>query len=578
MSDSVGGAQSTAVASRRQQKAEELCAASLRALSGDAGLHFRGRRLFRGRRALPLPAAHLNPSRESDDFGSFRGAADGMALRLTLSDAALHKRLCPADPVARMLFELLEQFRVEALAPLDMPGLANNLRHRHEQWSLAFHHSGLAETARGLLLYTVAQICRARVTAQPVIEATEGLIEATRMALAPVLGHDLAGLRRWRADQAAYSTHALAIARTVAQMVLDAGEAGDAQGEAFDDEDAQRKLFSLWTDFDGEDGDGLAAARFGSGRVLDGAGDGYRVFTTAYDQEARSATLVRAALLREYRERLDRRIAAQGLHVARLARQLKALLAVPAHHAWEGSQEEGSIDGRRLSQLIASPTERRLFRIERQEPAADCVVSFLIDCSGSMRQYIEPVAMLVDVFARALEQAGAASEVLGFTTGAWNGGRALRDWQRAGRPAHPGRLNEVFHTVFKDADTPWRRARPDIAALLKSDLFREGVDGEAVDWACARLEGRSEGRRLLVVISDGSPMDSATDLANEAHYLDHHLRAVVARREQEGAVEIYGVGVGLDLSACYRRSRVIDLSAGLRNEVFSEIVAMVARR
>jgi cobaltochelatase CobT len=132
--------------------------------------------------------------------------------------------------------------------------------------------------------------------------------------------------------------------------------------------------------------------------------------------------------------------------------------------------------------------------------------------------------------------------------------------------------------VFKDAETPWRRARADIAALLKADLFREGVDGEAVDWACARLAGRSESRRLLIVVSDGSPMDSATHLANDEHYLDHHLREVVQRQEQEGAVEIYGVGVGLDLSAYYRRSQVIDLSAALRNEVFSEIVGMIARR
>ena len=132
--------------------------------------------------------------------------------------------------------------------------------------------------------------------------------------------------------------------------------------------------------------------------------------------------------------------------------------------------------------------------------------------------------------------------------------------------------------VFKDADTPWRRARPDIAALLKSDLFREGVDGEAIDWACARLRGRSEGRRLLIVISDGSPMDSATQLANDAHYLDHHLREVVARHAQQGGVEVYGVGVGLDLSPYYRRNRVIDAVSPLRNEVFSQIVAMIARR
>jgi cobaltochelatase CobT len=460
-----------------------------------------------------------------------------------------------------------------------MPGLVNNLRHRHEQWSLAFHRSGLTETARGILLYTVAQVCRARVTAQPVVDATEGLIEATRMALAPVLGHDLGGLRRRRGDQATYARHALAIAHAVARMIHDTGEGGDDRRDESDGKDDDRKLFSLWMDFEGEgDGEGVAAASSGYSRVLDEADNGYRVFTTAYDQEVRAASLVRSALLREYRERLDRRIAGQGLSIPRLARELKALLAVPARNGWDGAQEEGCIDGRVLARLIASPTERRLFRIERQEPMADCVVSFLIDCSGSMKQHIESVAMLVDVFARALEQAGVASEVLGFSTGAWNGGRALRDWQRAGRPRHPGRLNEICQMVFKDADTPWRRARPDIAALLKPDLFREGIDGEAVEWACARLEGRSERRRLLIVISDGSPMDSATQLANDPHYLDHHLREVVARREQQGAVEIYGVGVGLDLSPYYRRSQIVDLPGSVGNQVFSEIVALVARR
>ena len=521
-------------------------------------------------------APHLSPSLEDDDFGSFRGAADGLALRLLHSDAALHRSLAPDDALARLLFGQLEQFRVESLAREDMPGLARNLRHRHVQWSLAFHHSGLTETAQGLLLYTVAQVCRSRVSAQPVVEATEDLIEATRMAIVPQLGNDLAGLRRQRHDQAAYAVHALAIARVVAGMVLDA-QAANAKvgnGEAED----KRSRFTLWLDIDGSDGDGIATAASGDSTVLDAASGDYRIFTTAYDREIRPAAGVRAALLDELRERLDRRIVGQGVNVARLARELKALLAQPVRDGWDGAQEQGRIDGRRLAQLVVSPTERRLFRIEREEPAADCVVSFLVDCSGSMKQHIESVALMVDVFVRALEQAGVASEVLGFTTGAWNGGRALRDWRRAGQPQHPGRLNEACHMVFKDADTPWRRARRAIAALLKADLFREGIDGEAVDWACTRLDGRTERRRLLVVLSDGCPMDSATNLANDAHYLDDHLREVVARREQGGAVEIYGVGVGLDLSPYYRSSQALDLSASVSNEAIREIVAMIAGR
>lgn len=577
-----GGAAGPQAAARAQQRVEELCAASIRAISGERDLHFRARRLHRGGQALPLFGPHLQPSLEDDDFGSFRGAADGIALRLALSDAALHRSVMPADPVRRWVFELLEQCRVEALAPADMPGLARNLRHRFEAWSLAFYRSGLTETDHGMLLYTVAQVVRAKVTAQPVVELTEDLIEAMRMKLAPRLGHSLAALRRARFDQAAYAAHALAIAAEVDAMLQQEAAARRAAGgsEAQDkvETDARQRAFSLLVDFDAEVEEGIAVVDIGASRALSDAAGGYRVFSTAYDREDRAASLVRAAQLDEFRARLDQRIAGQGINLGRLSRQLGALLSSPARDGWDDDQESGRIDGRRLARLVSSPAERRLFRIERQLPVADAVVGFLIDCSGSMRQHIEAVATMVDVFVRALELAGVPSEVLGFSTGAWNGGRAQRDWQRAGRQRHPGRLNEVQHLVFKDADQPWRRSRRGIAALLKADLFREGIDGEAVDWACNRLAARGLPRQLLVVISDGCPMDGATALANDAQYLDQHLREVVARRSALGGCEIYGLGVGLDLSVYYDRCTALDLSAPLGNPAFDEVVAMLAGR
>jgi cobaltochelatase CobT len=563
---------------RHAQQVDELCAAFVRAFSGQPNLHFRAQRLHRGRQPLPWYAPHLHPSPERDDFTSFRGTADGLALRLSASDAALHESLRPEEPVERMLFEMLEQYRVESLAPEAMPGMRRNLRHRHEQWSLSFHHSGLTDTARGLLLYAVAQICRARVSGQQVVEETEDMLEATRFALSPLIGHALAGLRRERADQAAYAVHARAIARTVAAMLHAAGQEGEEgrQDREAEPDDDKRNVFSLVADMDREIVEAFTTADAGRSPLLEGEGVAYRVFTTDYDREHEATAMVRRELLVELRETLDRSIAAQGINIARLARELRALLAEPQREGWDGAQEEGRIDGRRLAQLVASPTERRLFRTERFEPVADCVVGFLIDCSGSMKAHAESVAMLVDVMARALEQAGVASEILGFTTGAWNGGRARRDWLRAGRPAHPGRLNERCHLVFKEAGTPWRRARPAIAALLKPDLFREGCDGEAVDWACERLGARSEERKLLIVLSDGSPMDSATNLANDAHYLDHHLQDVVARHEQAGRIGIAGVGVGLDLSPYYSRSHVLDLAAAGGAAMFRELIALIA--
>ena len=567
-----------ASATRHQQRIDDLCAASIRALSGQAGLHFRGRRLFRGDKALPPFAPHLSPKPEVDDFHSFRGAADAMALRLRLADADLHKSLRPTEPMERMVFEMLEQFRVEALAPTDMPGMVHNLRHRFEAWSMAFYNSGLTETSKGMLLYTVAQITRSRVTAQPVIEATEDAIESTRMSIVRSLGHGLAGLRRHRFDQAAFANHALSIAHLVAGMLAAYDLEEVASADDSDTEPDDKPLdFNLWMDFDGEDGDeGFTTASAGRSRTLTESGGVYRIFTDAFDTEVHAATLVRSAVLQEYRERLDRRIEQQGLSVARLARELNAVLATPVRDGWLHGQEEGYIDGRKLSQLITSPSERRLFRLEQYASVADGAVSFLIDCSGSMREHIESVAILVDVMARALDQIGVVTEVLGFTTNAWNGGRAQKAWMRAGRPPHPGRLNEVAHLVFKDSDTSWRRARPAMGTLLKSDLFREGVDGEAVTWAAQRLLHRHDGRRLLMVFSDGSPTDGATTLANDAHYLDHHLCHVVAELQAQGEVEIYGVGVGLDLSPYYRNNRALDLSHSVTQAVLREIVSMLA--
>jgi cobaltochelatase CobT len=568
-----------AAATRRQQRIDELCAAAIRALAADPALQLRGRRLWRGATLLPRCGPHLEPSAEAgDDFGSFRGAADGMALRQAWSDAALHRCRVPADRTERWVFELLEQLRCDSFA--DLPGVRANLRHRFVAWSQAFHASGLADTDRGLLLYTLAQIVRSRVGGEPVVEATEDLIEATRAAIVPEIGTALAGLRRTRRDQAAYAGHALAIARWAAASLAAAGDgAGRAQrGEDADTDAARDARFALWTDFDADADDGIAQVASGDSRVFADAGRAYRVFSTAYDREQRAGVGIRRALLDEYRAQIDRRIAEQGLNAARLARELQALLAVPVRDGWDDGEEEGRIDARRLAQLVASPAERRLFRRERTLPQADCAVAILIDCSGSMRGPIESVALLADLLARAVEGAGADCELLGFTTGDWNGGRARRDWQRAGRPRHPGRLAERCHLVFKDADTPWSRARRDIAALLKADRFREGIDGEAVDWACERLLARDVARRLLWVVSDGSPMDGATALANDAHYLDHHLRDVVARRVAEGAVEIGGIGVGLDLGPYYPRSVALDPEAGIGNAILVEIVRGLAGR
>lgn len=566
-------------AAREQQRTEELCSAAIRALAREPDLHFRGRRLHRGRRRLPAFAPHLHPGVGRDDFGSFRGAADGLALRLRGSDARLHAALAPAEPVRRMLFDALEQFRVESLAPAAWPGVRHNLEHRFERWTEAWLASRLHETSRGLFLFAVMQTLRARVFGQPVPEAIDDLVEATRFRLAPVLGPDLAALRRLRPDQAAFGRAARSIAEQVVTALEADGEplVAGARGDEGEPERDERLAFGLLVELpDGGDDGALPTVEPGRSRVLEGQGGGYRVWTTAYDRELRPAAAMRADELDGWRARLDGRLLAAGLNLQRLARQLRAVLVRPSRDDWIDAQEEGLVDGRRLAQLIASPTERRLFRLEQRESEADAVLAFLVDCSGSMRAHAEGVAVIVDVAARALELAGARCEVLGFTTGAWNGGRAWRDWQRAGRPAQPGRVAELNHLVFKDADTPWRHARRAIAALLRPDRFREGVDGEALQWAAGRLAARPEARKLLVVISDGCPMETATSLANDPNYLDHHLQQVAGAIEAAGAVELAALGVGLDLSPYYGRCQALDLDAGIGHAVFDEWVSLLA--
>jgi cobaltochelatase CobT len=572
---------SPASATRHQQRVEELCGATVRALTGDRQLHARARRWYVGNRLLPVAAPHLYPAADAD-FTGFRGAADGLALRCLHSDAALHQALAPTTSAARVVFDVLEQLRVEALVASTWPGAQHNLRHRFEQWSSDFAASDLMETSSGVLMFALAQTARTRLTGEPVHAGSEDAIEGTRGELAQLAGHHLVALKAARHDQAQFAAHALALALQVAGM-LQALRGSSADDVAVSEEAAALSAFTLHVDFGPDAEQALPVAGHGKSRVLEAAGERYRVFTTEFDVQQDAAQQARPEELRALRDALDVAITRSGLSVTRLARELQALLSQPQADDWDSGQEAGRIDGRRLAQLVASPAERRLFRTPHLELQSTCQVTLLIDCSGSMKQHMAWVALLADVLARALEQAGAGIEVLGYTTAAWHGGRAAKAWQRAGRTPHPGRLNEVRHLIFKDAQRPWRRARLGLAALQKADLFREGIDGEAVAWACARLRAAGDGdgdvdtqRRILIVLSDGSPMDSATHLANDAHYLDHHLRQVVDQEEAHGGIDILGLGVGLDLSPYYSRCQALDPTPPISHATLRDVMALMA--
>jgi cobaltochelatase CobT len=560
---------------KQRQQAAELCGASVRALTGLRELRHRGRSLFLGGQKVNTGAPHSALDPLQDDFVAQRGAADGIALRLLHSDAELHRELAPEAPIQRLIFDLLEQLRVETMIAGEHPGVRSNVMQRFRDWSLRFHDDGHADTELGLLIYTIAQVAWSRLTGYPTLAETDDLIEVTRGRISALIGTDIAGLRRERLQQAEYAVHALVIARIVDESLL--GELNPDQDTRRIDNEKALSRITLALDFTDESEDSnIATIVTGNSKVLAEQNQVYRIYNRDFDRELRAASQVRDAELRQFREQLDARIFHQGINVPRLARQISQLLATPRREGWLFGQEEGLIDGRRLSQLIATPSERRLFRKDQYLFKNDCQVSFLIDCSGSMKSSIEYIAMLVDVFARALDQADIASEILGFTTGDWNGGRVYQQWQAEGRPQHPGRLNERCHLVFKNASDSWRKSRRDIAALLKTPYFREGFDGEAVEWACSRLRHRDAGRRILMVISDGSPMDSATNLANDEFYLDNHLKHMIEKYDNGQGLEIYGIGVGLSLTPYYRHCMAIDLNESLSNHVFTQILQMIA--
>lgn len=556
---------------RRRQHLEGLCAATLRALSGEPQLQYRGRLICLGDKPLTVRAPHLRI--DGEDLNAYRGVADGLALRLLHSDAELHARLRPPASVACLVFDWIEQLRVESLAPASLPGLQHNVLSRFVEWSRAFVRERYTEGKIGELMYTVAQVCWARLHGRSVLEETEDMIESQHGKLVSEIGQALAGLRRSRHDQETTAQHAVAIAEFVADRV--AAYLNEVPGSQDNKNDQAASALFLYPAED--EADVIDTVWSGESPVPGAVHQHYQAFTASYDSELSVDELVRGEQLSGFRERLDVLLSELSVNPHRLARYFRARLSIAEYNTWNFGEEEGRLDGRRLAQIVSAPAERRIFMQEQAEPRANTVVGLLIDCSGSMKTHGEYLALLVDRLVTALDMAGITSEILGFTTNTWHGGRARKDWIQAGWPDHPGRLNEVRHLVFKSARQSWRRqARRDLGALLKTDLFREGVDGEAIEWACSRLSSRIESRRILVVISDGSPMDSATQLANDAYYLDSHLKQIVARRSREGEIEIRGLGIGLDLSPFYADNLIIDPKDPIDTSLLGEVARLIA--
>ncbi|MEM7206234.1 MAG: cobalt chelatase [Pseudomonadota bacterium] len=553
-----------------RRRIERHCAASIRALSARPEAEFRAQRLLLNERTFNLRTPHLSVDVINHPLVRARGVADAMALRLVHSDAAMHRAMSPNGTIARIVFDVLEQVRVECLAPADLPGMRRNLQQGFDLWCLEARGTGLTENEVGLMVFSVTHIVRSRLRNEMLDEDVDQLVESTRYRLAPIVGVELSKLRAARFDQREYAPLALKIAQTAGEF-CDRDEDGDDAGDAA--VVSRYRMLLPPTDEDITDGALHASGILGvsaSGEV-ENTSD-YHVFTREFDQETNGEVLFRQSQREAMREQLDQMIAAQAISVPRLALRLQRLFSIPRADSWNFGQEEGYLDGRRLTQLAANSAYRQVFKQVRETPHTNLVVSFLIDNSGSMkRQRFEAVAVLVDIFARALELAGAKTEILGFTTRAWSGGQAFKAWRAHGEPAQPGRTNERLHIVYKDSDTSWRRSRHSIASLMNPQHFREGLDGEALEWAAQRLRQTDADRRALVMISDGAPMDSTTLNVNDKGFLDRHLYHVAQSIERRGDIELRAIGIGLDMGEFFRRSIALDLTGTLGNRAFSAL-------
>lgn len=561
---------------RIEAQAVRLTGASARAVGADADLVVRGPHWYvRGQRVLAR-APHVHTDIHRDDWSGIRGGSDAIALLVRHSDPVLRERAGLDGDVARLVFALLEQLRVEALADPALPGVAANLGHRFAAWSQQLVAAGLLESEQGLLLFTLAHIARSRILIEPIPESVEDLIEPMRYAIGAQVGRELIRLRELRGDQAAYGRVAEQVARLLAEQVdrARARAGGPVDTDEHAPERAEDRAISLLAGFEDDAESPLPVAALGSSRTFVEHGGRYAVFTRAHDRVTPGHRLLPAAALPGLRREVADLVRDSGLHVGLLTRQAAAALGTTVERGWDRGGEDGELDPGLLTRLVAHPGDRRVFRERHAQNTIDVAVTILIDMSGSMKPHRLRLVPLLAVLARAVRRAGAQVEVLGHTTVTWGGALARRDWQRAGRPPRPGRLSELQHIVLLDGGAPAARGRDWPAALLRTSLYREGVDGEALTWAMERLAHTEAARRLLLVVSDGSPMETSTARANDQHYLDQHLRAVVDAGP--AGIEVVGLGVGLDLSAFYDDYAILDLTEPLPH-VASQVLAVLGR-
>ena len=568
--------------------------------------------LLGGKARLPEPARKMTKA----EAAIVRGNADSIALRIACHDAVMHRKLQPQGQQARAVFEAVEQARVEAIGARRMDGVAMNLTAMLDDRYHRNKFDDVSDRADAPIEEAVALMVRERLTGMAPPPAARKLVELWRPLIEERAGEELDRLEDLVENQRQFGdvVHDLLESLEMGEDRSSESEEEDDEGEeekknqesgedgdAADSDDMQ-KMSSEDTQVSAEDmaESATEAADAPSADMADDSemgdsetpgepqrpknsgsneprGPDYRAFTMKFDETIEAQDLCEPEELDRLRGYLDKQLSSLQGVVSRLANRLQRRLMAQQSRSWDFDLEEGILDPARLTRVIIDPMHALSFKAEKDTEFRDTVVTLLLDNSGSMRgRPITVAATCADILARTLERCGVKVEILGFTTRAWKGGQSREHWLTAGKPANPGRLNDLRHIIYKSADAPWRRARKNLGLMMREGLLKENIDGEALDWAHKRLLARPEQRKILMMISDGAPVDDSTLSVNPGNYLERHLRWIIEDIETRSPVELIAIGIGHDVTRYYRRAvTIVDAEelGGVMTEKLAELFA-----
>jgi len=588
--------------------------AAVRALAGEPELkitYSAETPQLRGQKArLPLPSRNLPPS----EVAVVRGAGDSYALKLAYHEDKVHQRFRPAAPEAAALFEAAEMARVEAIGALAMKGVAENLTANLEAKCSARGLAKARDKADAPLADVLGLIVREKLTGEAPPEAARQAVALWRDYVEDRAGKDLDQLFSVLRDQKAFAKLTRTVLKDLdfseenegdsqAQEDSEEGESSSEDKAGGEEQDARGEASSEDADLEKAEGEGDTTTKEMGADDNDEMSDaqnpdddgakpwrpdlpfshkdewGYKIYTTQFDEMVEAADLCDPEELSRLRNFLDQQLQAMQGVVSRLANKLQRLLQAQQNRAWEFDLEEGLLDSARLTRIIIDPMYPLSFKQEKDMHFRDTVVTLLLDNSGSMRgRPIMVAAMCADILARTLERCGVKVEILGFTTRQWKGGQSREKWIADGKPPQPGRLNDLRHVVYKNADEPWRRARKNLGLMMREGLLKENIDGEALMWAHNRLSVRPEQRKIMMVISDGAPVDDSTLSVNSGNYLERHFRKVIEDIEQKSNVELSAIGIGHDVTRHYSKAVTIVDAEQLGGAMTDQLIGLFAEK